>query len=169
MANDAGDVAGPSTSTATPAGTALLGAARAAARLSKQLEVALTHVDLTLPQYRALAFIARGALAPSALAGQLAVSRPTITALIDGLAARHFVERHPDPHDGRRVEHRLTEAGLEILEAADTAVAERLGALAEHLPARDRDRAVQGLLLWAGAIDAAHGPAPATTPTGGRP
>jgi long-chain acyl-CoA synthetase len=136
--------------------TTLLGAARAAARLSKQLEIALTEVDLTLAQYRALAFIARGALAPSTLAGQLAVSRPTITALIDGLAARHFVERHPDPHDGRRVEHRLTPAGHEILATADGAVAERLGALAQHLPGRDRDRAVQGLLLWAGAIDEAH-------------
>jgi long-chain acyl-CoA synthetase len=129
--------------------------ARAAARLSKQLEIALGDVELTLPQYRALVFISRGTRAPSALAGQLAVSRPTITALIDGLVARDLVERHPDPTDGRRVEHRLTAAGKAALAQADHAVARRLGALLGRLPARDQERAIQGLRLWSEAIDAA--------------
>jgi long-chain acyl-CoA synthetase len=133
--------------------TELLDAARAAARLSKQLELALADVDLTLAQYRALAFLARGNVAPSVLAGRLAVSRPTITALVDGLAARGFVDRRPDPDDRRRVEHVLTDAGHGALRSADEAIAARLAALVEHLPARDRDRAVHGVCLWSTAID----------------
>lgn len=161
-------------STTPPPGSELLGpelldAARAAARLSKQLEVALTEVDLTLPQYRALVFIDRGTRAPSALAGQLAVSRPTITALIDGLVARHFVERRPDPSDGRRVEHQLTAPGREALANADEAVAHRLGTLLDGLAVRERERAVHGLLQWSLAIDRALAAAQPPEPVSGRP
>jgi DNA-binding MarR family transcriptional regulator len=134
--------------------TDLLDAARAAARLSKQLELALADVDLTLAQYRALAFLARGNVAPSVLAGRLAVSRPTITALVDGLATRGFVERHPDADDRRRVEHVLTPAGHDALDQADAAIAARLELLLGHLPARDGERALQGLRAWSTAIDA---------------
>lgn len=131
-------------------------ASRAAARVSKQLEVALTEADLSLPQYRALAFLARGETAPSALAGQLAVSRPTITALVDGLVARSLVERRPDPDDRRRVQHLLTDNGRCVLERADAVVAERLGAILTHLGARDARRAVDGVLLWDRALDRAR-------------
>jgi long-chain acyl-CoA synthetase len=131
----------------------LLDAARAAARLSKQLELALTDVDLTLAQYRALAFLARGNLAPSVLAGRLAVSRPTITALVDGLAARGYVERRPDTDDRRRVEHHLTPAGRAALTQADETIADRLAELVGHLTGRDPERAVNGLRLWSVAID----------------
>ena len=135
-------------------GAPLPAAARAAARLSKQVELALADIDLTLPQYRALAFLARGILSPSLLAGRLAVTRPTITALVDGLVQRGLVERRPDPDDGRRTMHRLTDAGHTTLDRADLAVADRLGRLLDHLPEPDRARAVDGLQLWSDAIDA---------------
>ena len=151
-----------------PPAPELLDAARAAARLSKQLEIALADVDLTLPQYRALVFINRGTRAPSALAGQLAVSRPTITALIDGLVARDLVERRPDPNDGRRIEHQLTPTGTTALAHADAAVAGRLGAVVDRLPARDQERAIQGLHLWSAAIDAALAASQAAAAGAGR-
>jgi long-chain acyl-CoA synthetase len=146
----------PSTTAAPddPAGAPLPAAARAAARLAKQVELALADIDLTLPQYRALAFLARGILSPSLLAGRLAVTRPTITALVDGLVQRGLVERRPDPDDGRRTVHRLTPAGHESLTLADRTVAERLGRLLDVLPPPDRDAAVEGLRLWSTAIDA---------------
>jgi long-chain acyl-CoA synthetase len=131
-------------------------AARAAARLAKQLEVALAEVDLSLPQYRALAFLSSGGIAPSALAGQLAVSKPTITALIDGLVARGYVARTPDAHDRRRVEHRLTAAGEQVLDEADAAITARLARLATHLDARRADAALAGLAHWNAALDAAR-------------
>lgn len=140
--------------TADDAGAPLPAAARAAARLSKQVELALTEIDLTLPQYRALAFLARGILSPSLLAGRLAVTRPTITALVDGLVQRGLVERRPDPDDGRRTMHRLTDTGHATLDRADHAVADRLGRLLDHLSEVDRRKAIDGLQLWSAAIDA---------------
>jgi long-chain acyl-CoA synthetase len=129
---------------------------RAAARLARQVEVALVDVDLSLPQYRVLAFIAEGPAAASALAGKLAVSRPSVTALIDGLVGRGFVERRPDPTDRRRVDHRLTAAGERALDRADAAVDQRLRWLAGHLPADDGAAALDGLVRWGDALDAAR-------------
>src|SRR6202035_5052130 len=66
-----------------------------AAWLSKRVEVALAQVELTLPQYRVLGILAEGAAAASGLADRLAVRRPSITALIDGLVARGLVDTPP--------------------------------------------------------------------------
>ena len=46
-------------------------AARAAARLARQVTISLGEVDLSLPQYRVLAFLDEGEAAPSDLAGRL--------------------------------------------------------------------------------------------------
>jgi DNA-binding MarR family transcriptional regulator len=100
---------------------------RTIARLARQVERALTGVELSLAQYRVLAFLSEvdSALA-SALARRLDVSRPSITTLVDGLAGRGLVERRPASDDRRQVEHRLTKAGERALQAADEAVDERL-------------------------------------------
>ena len=83
-------------------------AARAAARLAKQVELALDAVDLSMPQYRVMVFLSEGAAGASTLAGTLAVSRPTITVVVDGLVAKGYVERQGDENDRRKVHHRLT-------------------------------------------------------------
>ncbi len=133
-----------------------LEAAHAVARLSKQLELALAEVDLTLPQYRALLFLRRGTVAPSTLAGQLAVTRPTITALMDGLVARGLVERRQDPIDRRRTEHVLTTDGGRALDTADRIVAERLASIVATLPPRQARKALEGLALWGEALTRAR-------------
>lgn len=142
-ANDPGSRAG---------GAGDLEAAHAVARLSKQLELALAEVDLTLPQYRALLFLGSGTAAPSTLAGQLAVTRPTITALMDGLVARGLVRRRQDPEDRRRTEHLITPEGSRSLRDADRVVAQRLASIAGHLSSREATRAREGLALWGRAI-----------------
>ncbi|MGE0881667.1 MAG: MarR family winged helix-turn-helix transcriptional regulator [Acidimicrobiia bacterium] len=109
-----------------------VGAARAAARLAKQVELGLAEVDLSAPQYRMLAILSEGDAAASALADWLAVSPPSITSLVDGLTARTFVERHPDPSDRRRQTLKLTAQGAAALEAADGAVAARLQMIADR-------------------------------------
>lgn len=131
-------------------------ACRTVARLSKVLEVALADADLSLPQYRALAFLEQGKVAPSALAGLLTVSRPTITALIDGLVTRGLVERRPDPVDRRRVEHRLTAAGRSALATADAAAAERLQSVLGYVTADERRHALDGLDIWSTALNRAR-------------
>jgi long-chain acyl-CoA synthetase len=138
-------------------------AAHAAARLAKQVELALDAADLSLPQYRVMVFLAEGSAGASALAGTLAVSRPTITVVVDGLVAKGFVERHGDEVDRRKVHHRLTPAGRRALTHADEVVAARLADLAEHLHPVDAERAVVGLTLWGKAMAAARRAATSTT------
>jgi long-chain acyl-CoA synthetase len=129
-------------------------AARAAARLSKRLDVALGTVDLSLPQYRLLVFLSRRAEGASGLAGRLAVSPPTVTTLVDGLVSRGLVERGQDPDDRRRVRHELTSAGRRALAAADDALGARLEELAARLSPAQARRALEGLELWHQALDA---------------
>ena len=91
------------------------GAARALARLARHVEHTLASIDLSLPQYRALSLLGDGSTASSALAGRLAVSPPSVTAVIDGLVARGLVERQADPDDRRRLTLLLTPAGVKLL------------------------------------------------------
>jgi len=93
--------------------------ARVLARLARIVESSLAEADLSLPQYRLLAFLAQGDWAASALADKLDVSRPSVTSLVDGLVKRGLVERRPDTGDRRRIDHVLTDAGRAALEAAD--------------------------------------------------
>lgn len=126
---------------------------RAAARLARIVDRALADADLTMPQYRVLVHLAEGHVSASALADWLSVSRPAITTLVDGLVARGLVNRAAVAGDRRRVDHALTPAGQAALEQADAAVETALDRLADHLPAAKRRRAVEGLGLWAHALD----------------
>ncbi len=132
---------------------------RVAAWLSKRVEVALGQVELTLPQYRVLGILAEGSAAASGLADRLAVRRPSITALIDGLVARGFVDRRQEDTDRRRVELRLTPEGVGTLARADVAVDEYLIAIAGHLPDKEEAMALRSLELWALAmVESRKGP-----------
>lgn len=95
-------------------------------------------------------------MAAGALAGRLAVSRPAITTLVDGLVARGLVDRSPVAGDRRRVDHVLTDAGLAALDRGDAAVERALVELVGYLPANKRKRAIDGLELWGHALDAAR-------------
>lgn len=131
-------------------------AVRAAAWLSKQLEVTLAEHGLSLPQYRLLTVLETGGeAAASALADWLAVRPPSVTALVDGLVHRGLVERHHADDDRRRVLHLLTPAGLEAVNEADTALAGKLDDLGSHLDPTDQSAAHHGLRLWQQAMQAA--------------
>jgi long-chain acyl-CoA synthetase len=127
---------------------------RISARLAKHVELALNPVDLSLPQFRVLVILEQGSAAASALASTLAVSPPSVTALIDGLVARGLVERRSVTGDRRRVAHVLTDKGKRVLAEADAALQERLESIVDRLSARDRARALNGLALWKKAMDA---------------
>lgn len=131
-------------------------AARAAARLAKVTEVSLDRVDLSLPQYRMMVLLADGSSVATALAERLTVTRPSITALTDGLVGRGLVERRVDPADRRRVTHALTPAGREALAKGDAAVQEGLAGVVANLPARKARAALSGLALWLEALDVAR-------------
>jgi long-chain acyl-CoA synthetase len=94
--------------------------------MARHVEIAVSTVDLTLAQYRVLGILGEGREAASVLAEKLAVSRPSVTGVVDGLVARGLVDRSHGCDDRRRVDVNLTGAGRELLFAADAAVGQRL-------------------------------------------
>ncbi len=103
--------------------------------MARHVELAVASVDLTLSQYRVLGTLGDGREAASGLAQKLAVSRPSVTGVVDGLVARGLVRRDPGDGDRRRVDVDLTDAGRELLRHADTAVDERMERILELLRA----------------------------------
>lgn len=129
------------------------GFGRVAARLAKQVERALAEVDLSLAQFRLLANLSEGPSAASALAELLIVSRPSVTALADGLVERGLVERNEDTVDRRSVIHVLTDKGVRVVAEADAAIDRRLASVAKELAVVERKRAFAGLCAWEKALD----------------
>ncbi len=123
---------------------------RVIARLARQVEVAVGTVDLSLSQYRALSLLGEGKEAASALADKLAVSRPSVTGVIDGLVARELVVRNHVDGDRRRVGLDLTEDGRRLLAEADERVERRLHDIAAYGPRSG----FQDLEAWKKALDA---------------
>jgi DNA-binding MarR family transcriptional regulator len=138
----------PAASTpATSTGTS--DALRTLVRISRSLEHAST--ELTLPQYRLLAMIAKGDRQASHLAGRLALSKPTITAVVDGLVERGLLTRSEVAKDRRVVHLTLTRAGCDALNATEAAMAERLKRLLDRCD--DPDLAMAGLAQFGRALD----------------
>ena len=151
---------------ATDPGT--VAAARAAARFSKAMEVALAEVGLSLPQYRLLVFLSGGPERATALAGWLEVSPPSLTALVDGAVARQLVERVTSEEDRRGVRHVITPQGEEALARGDGAVGLRLSGALDHLSPAQARKALEGLELLGQAMAAAREARQAATPVSGR-
>jgi DNA-binding MarR family transcriptional regulator len=119
-------------------------AARALSLAARSLERAAAVRDLTLAQFRILALIAAGDERSTLLAERLAVAKPTITAVVDGLVERGFVAREAVVGDRRSIRVVLTPAGVAALRAAEDEMAETLGRIFEH--ARRRDALLAALL-----------------------
>ncbi len=93
--------------------------------------------ELTTPQYRVLAKIARTPSSNQELADWLGVSAPTISKMIDKLVQRQLVSREGVDHgaDRRQIRIRVTPKGqeklLRVQRAVQKSFAERLSALPE--------------------------------------
>jgi DNA-binding MarR family transcriptional regulator len=122
--------------------------------LARLVEVALGQVELSLSQYRILMLLDRHAAVASKLAHHLAVSPPSVTAVVDGLVARGLVERRAQEGDRRRVEHALTGDGRRLLGEADARIDARFGEIASFLEASEAAEAAAGLQRWGEALDA---------------
>src|SRR5437763_3542859 len=106
-----------------------------------------------MPQYRLLAMVAEGDERASALAGRLTLSKPTITAAVDGLVERGLVERGDVEGDRRAVRIEITQAGRAALHTAEVAMGERLEGILAHC--HDRAAVDRALAQLAAALDAA--------------
>ena len=128
-------------------------AARGAALLAKQVERALGDADLTMPQYRLLGLLEKGDATATFAAERLAVSPPSVTAIVDGLVARSLVARGSVEGDKRRVELCITEEGTAALGRADEVIERRLREIAENGPSgEDLEAALHALGWWAEAV-----------------
>jgi len=123
--------------------TDLTKAARALAFSARSLERAAGACELTLAQYRVLALIAAGDERSSLLANRLAVAKPTITAVVDGLVERGLLARTSVDGDRRSIRLSLTERGTRALHAAEREMATVLEHIFEH--ADDRERLLHAL------------------------
>lgn len=95
-------------------------------------------------QYRLLGMLDDAESFASSLAEKLTVSRPSITALVDGLVARGFVERGAAAGDRRKVTHTVTEAGRAQLRLADEAITRAIDPILDELSAKDAQHARRG-------------------------
>jgi len=84
---------------------------------------ALERIDtgLTAQQYRILKLAGAGGERSARLAERLAVAKPTLTAIADGLVAAGYARRDPEPGDRRVVRLCLTESGHAAVGRADAA------------------------------------------------
>lgn len=100
-----------------------------------------TSPELSMPQFRALAFLGRNDRAMLGDVGNfLALSLPAASKLIDGLVDARFATREIDPADRRKVVLTLTAAGQRKYAAALKESAEFLAARVSRLTAAERDR-----------------------------
>jgi DNA-binding MarR family transcriptional regulator len=99
--------------------------------------------DLTLAQYRVLAFVAAGTQRSSLVAEGLALAKPTVTAAVDGLVERKLLTREAVEGDRRSLQLAVTDAGAEALSAAEQSMGERLDRVLEF--ARDPDALLAAL------------------------
>jgi long-chain acyl-CoA synthetase len=133
---------------------------RTIARLARQVELAASSLELTLSQYRVLGILGDGQEAASVLADKLAVSRPSVTGVVDGLVARGLVRRDHDGADRRRIGVGLTDEGRSVLAAADAEVQRRLIEIARYVepefesPTTGPDQAFGALSRWHAGLDA---------------
>ena len=93
---------------------------------------------MTLAQMRILGLIERDPIRASALAERAALSLPTLTGLIDGLAARGWVERRPADDDRRGVTFSITPDGHQALTRAHEESAGALDELLDELSPANR-------------------------------
>jgi DNA-binding MarR family transcriptional regulator len=124
-------------------------AVRGLALAARSLEAA---GDLTLAQYRVLAFVAAGAERSSLVARGLALAKPTVTAVVDGLVERGLLTRESVEGDRRSLRLALTRAGDAALRDAEHSMGERLGKILDH--AEDAEALVAALCDLDDAVSA---------------
>jgi DNA-binding MarR family transcriptional regulator len=128
---------------AHPVGDDLSRATRALALAARALERAAGERDLTLAQFRVLALVEAGDERSSLLAERLAVAKPTITAVVDGLVERGLLLRAAVAGDRRSIRLTLTTEGTAALRSAHGAMDDVLGRILEHA---DDQRAIVSAL-----------------------
>jgi DNA-binding MarR family transcriptional regulator len=102
-------------------------------------------VEMTLPQLRVLRLVADAPGRASALAERAAVSRPSLTGVIDGLEARGWLQRTEVDGDRRGVHLEVTDAGRDALAAEEAVLSAHLDAVLATVSAAERRQVLDAL------------------------
>lgn len=102
--------------------------------------------ELSMPQFRALAFIGRneGAML-SDVANFLGQTLPAASKLVDGLVTAQFAIRRQDPGDRRKISLTLSAAGREKYEAILSHARAFLSTKVEHLGETERSEILSAM------------------------
>lgn len=134
----------PATASAVPAARSeLADAVITVASLARGLERVLD--DMTLAQYRILTMIGISPQRAGRLAERAALSKSTLTGLLDGLSARGWVRRTKIEGDRRGVGLELTVDGGRARARAERALVAQLALVLDFVDADERPAAVAGL------------------------
>jgi DNA-binding MarR family transcriptional regulator len=124
-------------------GRELVVGVKAVAFASRALERGLD--DLTLPQFRVLTLLSSSPERASRIAELAAVSRPSLTGILDGLEAKGFIRRQDVAGDRRGVQLEVTPAGRQALAKAEKDAVASLRELLARLEPEGRRAALDGL------------------------
>ncbi len=103
-------------------------------------------VDLSVPQFRALAYLNhREGASLSDVADHLGLTLPSMSKLIDGLVERKLVTREFDSVDRRRVTLALTARGHAILQTSHASTQAHLAEVLATLSSAERATIVQAM------------------------
>jgi DNA-binding MarR family transcriptional regulator len=128
---------------ANPDPDELFTAVRGLAFASRRIERGLS--SLSLAQLRILTLVANDPVRASVLADGAALSRPTLTGVLEGLVAKGWVTRCAVDGDKRGVTLSITAAGRDALDAAVAESTTALAELIDDLPAEQRAATVAAL------------------------
>jgi DNA-binding MarR family transcriptional regulator len=116
--------------------------------------------DLSVPQFRTLAFLSRHrGSSLSAAAEFIGLTLPTMSVLVDGLVQRGIVDRAPDSQDRRRVLLSLTAEGERLHKQALDGSAAWLVAVLKPLDEQQRRTVVEAFEVLRPLFAAAAAPA----------
>lgn len=91
------------------------------------------HLDLSMPQLKALMALQSGGMRVGNVAQILGLSANATTSLLDHLEERQLLERHLDPSDRRAVLVQITGTGDELIQGLYRSSAEEMQRLLEDL------------------------------------
>jgi len=101
---------------------------------------------LTVPQFRALAFIDRNSGSSLLeVANHMGLTPPSTSRLVDGLIARGMITREDHPADRRRLKLTVTHCGQEILETSRRSTLACLAKRLSSINASDRETIVKAM------------------------
>jgi DNA-binding MarR family transcriptional regulator len=123
--------------------------------ISRLTEIALGEANISITQYRILHHLHEGRSIQSDLAFRLAVSKQSVTRLVDTLVEKRYLTRRADPDDRRRVIHTITAKGERALARVDEILEKYLLLILQDLDDDDDIEAIKdALLLFAVASEA---------------